>query len=107
MIVMRELRRRARHVVGPLLGMTLTGYFAYNLVAGDRGFIAWMRLSRQLAAERTNLEQLRAERAALDLKVANLRPDHLDPDLLDERVRAVLNLVSPDEVVIMRPRSAP
>jgi cell division protein FtsB len=107
MIVSRELRRRAHHIVGPVLGMALTGYFAYNLVAGDRGLVAWMRLSRQLAAERTNLEQVRAARAALDLKVANLRPDHLDPDLLDERVRAVLNLVGSDEVVIMRPRSAP
>ena len=107
MTVMREVRRRARHVVGPLFGMALTGYFAYNLVAGDRGFEAWIRLSRQLKAERTNLEQVRAEHATLAQKVADLRPDHLDPDLLDERVRTVLNLVAPDEVVIMRPRSAP
>jgi cell division protein FtsB len=107
MLVKRELRRRAHQIVGPLLGMALTGYFAYNLVAGDRGFLAWVRLSRQLAAERTNLEQVRAERTALDLKVANLRPEHIDPDLLDERARAVLNLVAPDEVVILRPRSAP
>jgi cell division protein FtsB len=107
MLVKRELRRRAHQIVGPLLGMALTGYFAYNLVAGDRGFLAWVRLSRQLAVERTTLEQVRAERAALDLKVANLRPEHIDPDLLDERARAVLNLVAPGEVVVMRPRRAP
>jgi cell division protein FtsB len=107
MLVLRELRRRARHVVGPLMGMALTGYFAYNLVAGERGFEAWIRLSRELKIERTNLDQLRAERTALDLKVAELRPDHLDRDLLDERVRAVLNLVAPGEVVIMRPHAAP
>jgi cell division protein FtsB len=107
MIVRRELRRRMHQIAGPLLGMALTGYFAYNLVEGDRGFEAWMRLARELKAEQTNLAQVRAERAALDLKVANLRPDHLDPDLLDERVRTVLNLVAPDEVVIMRSSSAP
>jgi cell division protein FtsB len=106
-IVMRELRRHARHVVGPLLGMALTGYFLYNLIEGDRGFNAWMRLSRELKAEQTNLAELRAERAALALKVANLRPEHLDPDLLDERVRAVLNFIAPGEVVIMRPHAAP
>jgi cell division protein FtsB len=104
---MRELRRRARQIIGPLLGTALTGYFAYNLVAGERGFEAWMRLSRQLKAEQAGLDQLRAERAALDLKVANLRPEHLDPDLLDERVRAALNLVAPDEVVILWPHAAP
>ncbi|HZU87628.1 MAG TPA: septum formation initiator family protein [Stellaceae bacterium] len=107
MILKRELRRRAHQIVGPLLGMALTGYFAYNLVAGDRGLLAWMRLSRQLAAEQTTLAQERAERVALDLKVANLRPEHIDPDLLDERARAVLNLVAPDEIVVMRPRPAP
>jgi cell division protein FtsB len=106
MILMRELRRRARHVVGPLLGLALTGYFAYNMVEGERGFDAWMRLSRQLKAEETNLAQVRAEHAALELKVADMRPDHLDRDLLDERVRKVLNLVAPNEVVIMRPPPA-
>ncbi|HJU17200.1 MAG TPA: septum formation initiator family protein [Stellaceae bacterium] len=103
MIVMRELRRHGRHIAGPLLGIALTGYFAYNLVEGDRGFKAWMRLSHELQIEQANLDRVRAERAALDLKVADLRPNHLDPDLLDERVRAVLNLVAPNEVVILQP----
>ena len=34
--------------------------------------------------------------------MSDLSPDHLDPDLLDERVRATLNLVAPNELVIMR-----
>ena len=102
MVLLRELRRRARFVVVPILGTVLTGYFAYHLVEGDRGLIAWLRLTEEIHAEKANLAKVSAERAALDLKVANLRPDHLDPDLLDERVRAVLNLVAPDEVVIMR-----
>jgi cell division protein FtsB len=106
MILMHEVRRRARHLVGPLLGLALTGYFAYNMIEGERGFEAWMRLSRQLQAEETNLAQVRAERAALELKVADMRPDHLDRDLLDERVRKVLNLVAPNEVVIMHPKTA-
>ena len=96
MILMRELRKRARVVVGPILGIALTGYFAYNLVEGDRGFIAWTRLTRQLRAEDARLDALRAQRAALKLKVSDLTPSHLDPDLLDERVRATLNLVAPE-----------
>ena len=90
MILLRELRRRARVIVGPVLGMALTGYFAYNLVEGDRGFIAWTRLSQEIRAENDRLDALRAERAALKLKVSDLSPGHIDPDLLDERVRATL-----------------
>jgi cell division protein FtsB len=107
MILMRELRKRARVVVGPILGIALTGYFAYNLVEGDRGFIAWTRLTRQIRAEDARLDALRAERAALKLKVSDLTPNHLDPDLLDERVRATLNLVGPNERVIMKPTANP
>jgi cell division protein FtsB len=103
MILMRELRKRARVVVGPILGIALTAYFAYNLVEGDRGFIAWTRLTRQMRAEDARLDALRAKRAALKLKVSDLTPSHLDPDLLDERVRGTLNLVGPNERVIMKP----
>jgi len=106
MIVLRELRRRARFVLGPVVGMVLTGYFTYHLVEGDRGLLAWLSLTREIRLATANLEAVRAGRAAVDLKVSNLRPDHLDPDLLDERIRATLNLVSPDDIVIMQPSTA-
>jgi cell division protein FtsB len=108
MILPRAWRRRARVLIPPALGIALSGYFAYHLVGGDRGLLAWVRLRHEITAENDKLAGLRAERAALDLKVRNLTPDHLDPDLLDERVRATLNLASPGEIVIMPPpRSAP
>jgi cell division protein FtsB len=88
--------------VAPVLGIVLTVYFAYNLVVGDRGFIAWRRLTEQIQTADTQLANLQAERKALKQKVADLSPDHLDPDLLDERVRASLDLVAPNELVIMR-----
>jgi cell division protein FtsB len=103
MIVLRELRRRAHFLVGPIIGIALTGYFIYHLIEGDHGLIRWLSLTREIRAESANLEAVRAQRKALDLRVSELRPDHLDPDLLDERVRATLNLVAPDEIVIMQP----
>jgi cell division protein FtsB len=102
MILLRALVRRSRFLVGPVLGIALTGYFAYHLVEGDRGLNAWLRLNREIRTASANFDAVRAQRAALDLKVSELRPDHVDPDLLDERVRATLNLVSPDDIVIMR-----
>jgi cell division protein FtsB len=106
MIVMRVLRKRAGLILGPVIGITLTGYFAYNLVEGDRGLKAWFRLNQEIHTATADLEATRAQRAALDLKVSNLRPEHIDPDLLDERIRATLNLVSPDDIVIMHPTAS-
>jgi cell division protein FtsB len=102
MTLSRRLRRWAQALIVPAIGITLTAYFAYNLVIGGRGLEAWQRLTGQLQAEDARLAALQAERKTLDRKVADLSPDHLDPDLLDERVRATLNLVAPNELVIMR-----
>jgi len=106
MTVLRALRRRVHFILGPIVGIVLTGYFAYHLVEGERGFKAWLRLNREMRTATANLEAVRAQRAALDLRVSNLRPEHVDPDLLDERIRATLNLVSPDDIVIMQPAAA-
>jgi cell division protein FtsB len=103
MTVLRALRRRVPFILGPIVGIALTGYFAYHLVEGERGFKAWLRLNREIRTATANLEAIRVQRAALDLRVSNLRPEHVDPDLLDERIRATLNLVSPDDIVIMQP----
>ena len=103
MVILRELRRRAHFVLGPVIGIALTGYFFYNLVEGEHGLLRWLSLTREIRAENANLEAVRGQHQALDLRVSNLKPDHVDPDLLDEQVRATLNLVAPDEIVIMQP----
>jgi cell division protein FtsB len=106
MILLRLLRKRAGFIVGPVIGIALTGYFAYHLVEGDRGFRAWVRLNGEIRTATANLEALRTQRTALDLRVSNLRPEHIDPDLLDERIRATLNLASPEDIIIMQPGAA-
>jgi len=102
-MVLREMRRRGKALVGPLLGMALTGYFAYHLVEGDRGLRAWVGLAQELSVAKGTLAAVSAERAELEHRVAHMRADHLDPDLLDTQVRKTLDLVSPDEIVIMEP----
>jgi cell division protein FtsB len=100
MLVLTAIRQRARLIIGPILGISLVGYFAYHLVQGDRGLIAWMRLSQEIREAKATLDEVEAERQPLARRVALLRPDHLDRDLLDERARATLNLVAPNEIVI-------
>jgi cell division protein FtsB len=80
--------------------LSLAGYFSFAAVQGDYG------LFRRIAIE-AEIEELRAERAALEVEVARmenltrrLSDDFLDLDLLDERARDVLGLLRPDEIVI-------
>src|SRR5262249_12918735 len=68
MVVLHELRRRVRFVLGPIFGLALTGYFTYHLFEGDRGLLAWLRLSREIRTESANLQAVRAQREALDLR---------------------------------------
>ena len=101
MILLRELRRRAPLVVAPILGMALTGYFAYHLVEGDRGLRAWVQVTQQLRLAKENLSAVATDRAALEHRVSHMRPDHVDPDLLDSQVRRTLDVVAPGEIVII------
>ena len=103
MIVLREMRRRARVLAGPVLGLALIGYFAYHLVEGDRGLRAWLRVAQDLRVSKENLAAVTAERAALEHRVSHMRSDHVDPDLLDSQVRKTLDVVAPDEIVIIEP----
>jgi cell division protein FtsB len=102
MSLSRAIKRFMRALIGPAIGVALTGYFSYNLVVGDRGLQAWQRFTHQLQSEQAHLGALQVERKALAQRVADFSPEHLDPDLLDERVRATLNVVAPNELVIMR-----
>src|SRR5436190_17752324 len=103
MMVLREMRRRARVLVAPVFGLALTGYFAYHLVEGDRGLRAWLRVTQQMRLAKENLSAITQERTALEHRVSHMRPDHVDPDLLATQARKTLDVVSPDEIVIIQP----
>lgn len=101
MNLLGEVRRRARHIVGPVLGITLFAYFAYHVIQGDRGLIAWWKLSQQVETAEVEFNRIAAERAEFAHRVGLLQPQNLDPDLLEERARVTLGLVHPDDIVIL------
>ena len=102
MLVVNAIRQRTRVIIGPILGVSLVAYFAYHLVQGDRGLLAWVRLSQEIKAARSTLTELRAEEEPKARRVAEFR-DKIDRDLLDEEARATLNLGGADEVTIFNP----
>jgi cell division protein FtsB len=81
------------------------GYFAVNAVSGNHGLRAKLELERQIAELSVELSRARLERAQWERRVSLLRSDRLDPDLLDERARAELHYVDPNEVtLLLKPR---
>jgi cell division protein FtsB len=77
-----------------------TGYFVAQAYEGARGIEAKRQIKSRALALRTELAELKEERAALERKVAMLRGPVLDGDLLDERARAELGRVNKNDLVI-------
>lgn len=102
MSLILDAQRRARPLFGPLAGLALLVYFAFHIIQGERGIIALAQV--QVEIKQALATKARAEdvRRAWENRVERLRPDSIDPDLLEERVRAVLGVVRDDEVVILR-----
>ena len=103
MSLISELRRRARHIVGPTLGALLVLYFASHAFEGDRGALAWVQLRQRVAEAAATLADTTAKRGELAMRVSQLHTDSLDPDLLDERARIMAGLVHPADLVIYYP----
>lgn len=96
-----ELRLRARHVIGPVIGICAIGYFAYHAISGQRGILALRQLSQQVAVANVEFESVRSDRMALERDVKLLHPESLDPDMLDERARLMLGYGYPDDIVVL------
>lgn len=97
------MRGRLRSILAPALGLATLAYFGFHAVHGERGLLVWWQLRQDLQAAQTEQAALAAERETLEHRVRLLRKDHLHPDMLDERARAMLNLIGPDEVVVVPP----
>jgi cell division protein FtsB len=106
MPVLYEIRRRARQIAPQVLLACLAAYFGYHAVQGDRGVLARVRLEQELAEARALDRELAREQARLTRAVALMRPDHLDPDLLEEQARLILNFGGPNDFLVLQPEGA-
>jgi len=84
-----------------LLAALFIGYFAVNAFTGNHGLRAQQDLDQQYAALNEELGQLKNERADWQRRVKLLKSDSIDPDMLDERVRAGLNYLDPRDLTLM------
>ena len=84
-----------------LICLGLLGYFGYHMFVGEFGLESRARLQTEIKTLEGERRGLQALRERIERDVSLMRADKLDPDMLDERARAVLNFSHPDEIVIM------
>jgi cell division protein FtsB len=98
-----EVKKRTRAAIAPFLLILMVAYFGISFVQGDRGLLAWIRLSDDIALVQADLADLMVLRAQMEQRIQLLRPNGLNIDMLDERARALLGFAHKDEIVIYTP----
>ena len=79
----------------------LLGFFAWHAQEGPRGFAFHEKLasqSRQLSEE---LAAIQKQRTDFETRVALLRPESVDPDMLDEMARSTLDVAGPNDLIVL------
>lgn len=99
-----EIRRRARHVVLPVVCVSVMAYSAYHIVQGERGLKRWWSLQQEIAEAETRRDRVAAERERLHYRAGLMRQGELDLDMVDEQARRMLNVARRNEVVIFYAR---
>lgn len=98
-------RKRLRSILNALalyvMAALLIGYFGVNAYDGAHGLKAKEDIDRETAALSAELVQLQSERGQWERRIALLKSDDIDADMLDERARALLDDVDPNDLVMM------
>ncbi|MCB8820723.1 FtsB family cell division protein [Microvirga rosea] len=99
------IRRRARRILIPLvlysISAAVAAYFVHHAHSGARGFEAREHYEAQAADLNKELEGLKTERGDWERRIALLRNDQIDRDLLEERARVILGRVHRNDLVII------
>jgi cell division protein FtsB len=94
---------RPRQILVPIIFAMMFGYFGYHLVNGDRGLLAMAQLQRETMIAEQNLAEAETTRKIWERRVAALRNQSLDPDMLDERARILLNFSRKEDIIVFTP----
>ena len=97
-------RTRIRAILLPLLLYCVSGaavsFFTWHAVNGDRGLKARAEYERRIALLNSELDGLALEKANWQKRIALMRSDAVDRDLLEEEARHLLARVGKNDLVI-------
>ena len=84
-----------------VLAALLIGYFGVNAYTGDHGLLARQDIDRDIGKLTAELTQATAERELWERRIKLLKSGGVDPDMLDERARALLDYGDPRELILL------
>ena len=94
------MRLRAFDIAVTAGSLCLLAYFGWHAFHGPRSFANEAVIEAEVARLESERARVSAERAARDARVALLRPQSIDPDLLDEMARRSLGYARENEMVL-------
>ena len=98
------VRTRLRAILLPLVFYAVlggaSGYLVWDAWHGERGLKAKAEYASQMQALGEQLKGLQAERQSWQRRVALMRSEAVDRDLLDEEARKVLDRVGKNDLVV-------
>jgi cell division protein FtsB len=80
--------------------LVLLGYFGWHGFYGTRGYPYRDHLQQQTVVLSRDLDAIALQRKTKETRVALMRPESLDPDLLDELARKDLDMVGKNDIVV-------
>jgi cell division protein FtsB len=96
---------RIRNIIIPVLfyiaSTAIVCFFAYSAYHGSRGIMAKRDYKIKIVTLQKKLDVLKTERMHWQVRVNLVRSSALDPDILEERARLILNSAHKNDVMIL------
>ena len=90
--------------IAPLATLMILGYFGFHATNGQYGTRAHISMKTQIIQLEQELAKRTKIRNTIEARVALLRKGSLERDMVDEQIRRQLNMVRPNEIVLIYPK---
>jgi cell division protein FtsB len=104
MIARTRLGRILRGLTLHAVAASLIGYFAWQAFEGNYGLEARKGYEEDISRLTRERDDLQAKRKELERRVALLRPESIDPDMVEELARRDLGFARPQDLVMLGSR---
>ncbi|QCK87415.1 septum formation initiator family protein [Phreatobacter aquaticus] len=101
MVVRTRFHRFLQTVALYVLAAGAISYFGFHAYHGDHGIRAREQFLTEMSDLRRELRDLKRERAEVERRVTLMSGTAIDPDMLDQRAREILNYVDPHDLVLV------
>ncbi len=101
----QEFYRQVFRLTGTFFACLIVGYFIYHSIWSDHGILTLQEIDHEILLIEADLADVAAQRTYLENRLALLHPESLDPDMIEEQGRRLLNYTHPHDILILLPEN--